>query len=236
VREENYGNDGEGQDDNAKGGKWYDSMTNAATATWRNSDILLCGAISSFFEGSMYIFVFMWTPALKGLTQPDAVTGEVSLPFGVIFSTFMVCCMIGSSLFSILADKVRGEVIAVGVFAVSSVAMGVIAISADDTVSFLSMNVFECAVGMYWPIMGTMKGSIVPEDKRAAIYNLFRIPLNFIVLSSLLTDLTPQQSFIANCAMLGTATVLQFNLMKRRANYATAQEASTKEVEMGDAI
>ena len=28
--------------------------------------IWMCGAISSFFEGSMYTFVFMWTPALMG--------------------------------------------------------------------------------------------------------------------------------------------------------------------------
>lgn len=66
--------------------------------------------------------------------------------------------------------------------------------------------------------MGTMKGAIVPEDKRAAIYNLYRIPLNFIVLFSLLTDLTPTISFTLNASMLGIATVLQAVLMSRRLN------------------
>jgi uncharacterized membrane protein len=61
-----------------------------------------------------------------------------------------------------------------------------------------------------------MKGAIVPEDKRAAIYNLYRIPLNFIVLFSLLTDLTPTQSFSLNTAMLAVAFALQIILMKRR--------------------
>jgi len=81
---------------------------------------------------------------------------------------------------------------------------------------------------MYWPVMGTMKGSIVPEDKRAAIYNLFRIPLNFIVLTSLLTDLTPAQSFKANAGMLGVASILQFQLMKRRSNLVGAKRAERK--------
>jgi hypothetical protein len=86
----------------------------------------------------------------------------------------------------------------------------------NETVSFLGMNLFELTVGMYFPIMGTMKGGIVPEDKRAAIYNLYRIPLNFIVLFSLLTDLTPRFSFTLNAIMLGTATVGQAVLTKRR--------------------
>jgi len=60
--EENYGeaeegteNDGEGKDS----GKWHDGLKNAFVTTMRSPDIYLCGAISSLFEGSMYIFVFM---------------------------------------------------------------------------------------------------------------------------------------------------------------------------------
>lgn len=64
--------------------------------------------------------------------------------------------------------------------------------------------------------MGTMKGMIVPEDKRAAIYNLFRIPLNFIVLSSLLTDLTPHVSFILCGGMMIVATIMQMKMKARR--------------------
>ena len=61
-----------------------------------------------------------------------------------------------------------------------------------------------------------MKGGIVPEGKRAAVYNLYRIPLNFIVLFSLLTDLTPRTSFTLNAIMLGVATMAQSVLTKRR--------------------
>jgi len=127
-------------------GKWYGGLKSAFTTTIRNTDILLCGAISSMFEGSMYIFVFMWTPALSENYQG----GE--LPFGLIFSTFMVCCMAGSSIFTCLLDKYTGEQMAVGVFAVASLAMALVAAASNHTIKFLGMNLFEICVGMYFPI------------------------------------------------------------------------------------
>lgn len=99
---------------------------------------------------------------------------------------------------------------------VRAIAMSIVALEISETVSFLALNLFEMCVGMYFPIMGTMKGGIVPEDKRAAIYNLYRIPLSCIVLISLLTDLTPRVSFMLNAFMLLTATGLQMILAKRR--------------------
>jgi MFS transporter, MFS domain-containing protein family, molybdate-anion transporter len=151
----------------------------------------------------------MWTPAL---TESE----DVQLPFGLIFSTFMVCCMAGSSMFSILSEHGKCEQLAVWLFATAALSMLIIAASFSATTTFLAMNIFEMSVGMYFPLMGTMKGAIVPESMRAAIYNLYRIPLNFIVLISLLTKLTPKQSFALNFAMLATAACLQFVLMKRR--------------------
>lgn len=215
--EENYGDAGATtsgeRETNAKGnGRWHSALKNALTTTLRNRDIVLCGVISSFFEGSMYIFVFMWTPLLKAFLKE----GEGDLPFGLIFATFMVCCMTGSSLFSILVEKFPVEKLGIAVFAVAAIGMSIVALEINDTVSFLGMNLFEICVGMYFPIMGTMKGGIVPEDKRAAIYNLYRIPLNFIVLFSLLTDLTPRFSFMLNATMLTIATVLQAVLSRRR--------------------
>ena len=160
----------------------------------------------------MYIFVFMWTPLLRDLVEDK----NADLPFGLIFSTFMVCCMAGSSLFSIVIEKMSVEKLAVIVFAVGSVSMAMVGMGTSDTVAFLGMNFFEMCVGMYFPIMGTMKGGIVPEDQRAAIYNLYRIPLNFIVLFSLLTDITPHLSFALNAFMLAAATAMQFVLSNRR--------------------
>ena len=117
---------------------------------------------------------------------------------------------------------------AVGVFAVASVSMALVTLGTTDTVKFVGMLIFEMCVGMYLTLMGTMKGVIVPEDKRAAIYNLFRIPLNFIVLFSLLTDLTPAMSFTLNALMLLIATVFQAKLMTRRLNMNNMFEVAEK--------
>ena len=217
--EENYGSSedgGQGESEtNDKMGKrvWYSGLKNALTTTLNNRDIFLCGIISSLFEGSMYIFVFMWTPLLKAFKDSSDTT---DLPFGLIFATFMVCCMTGSSFFSIVVEKYPVEKLGIVVFGVGAIAMSIVALEISETVTFLALNLFEMCVGMYFPIMGTMKGGIVPEDKRAAIYNLYRIPLNFIVLFSLLTNLTPRISFMLNATMLLTATGLQAVLAKRR--------------------
>lgn len=113
-------------------------------------------------------------------------------------------------------EKMKPEQLAVIIFGVASCAFGLVVYAPSATSTFLAMNLFEMCVGMYFPSMGTMKGMIVPEDKRAAIYNLFRIPLNFIVLFSLLTDLTPRVSFILCGSMMVVATLLQMKLKSRR--------------------
>lgn len=62
--------------------------------------VFCLGLIQSFFEGSMYVFVLMWTPSLNTAMraeQPDA-----TIPHGFIFATFMIMTMIGSSVFKLL--------------------------------------------------------------------------------------------------------------------------------------
>ena len=54
--------------------------------------------MQALFEGAMYIFVLQWPPAMKAV-----LTGAV--PFGKVFSCFMVCCMIGSSSFGALTQR-----------------------------------------------------------------------------------------------------------------------------------
>ena len=41
--------------------------------------------------------------------------------------------------------------------------------------------VFELCVGIFWPSMMGMRAKYVPEDIRATIINIFRVPLNLFV-------------------------------------------------------
>merc|ERR1712176_1752803 len=74
---------------------------------------------------------------------------------------------------------------------------------------YVGMLVYEFCIGFYYPAMGTVKGTIVPEDQRAAIYNVFRLPLNLVVLVYLVGDFSMETSFFANAILLLMACVLQ---------------------------
>lgn len=73
--------------------------------------------VQSLFEGSMYTFVFMWTPVLKKAAEtadgtrffipPNSTVEEIALPFGLIFSCYMVCIMIGSSFFGVMIGQLK---------------------------------------------------------------------------------------------------------------------------------
>ena len=86
--------------------------------------------------------------------------------------------------------------------------------SSANTPQYIGMLVYEFCIGFYYPAMGTIKGMIVPEDKRAAIYNVFRLPLNLLVLVYLVGDFSTEKSFLANAVLLMMACVLQIQLVR----------------------
>lgn len=79
--------------------------------------IALLGAIQSLFEGSMYTWVFLWTPALS--------PNDEEIPHGFIFATFMLASMLGSSLASKLLARssIRVESYMQIVFVVASASL-----------------------------------------------------------------------------------------------------------------
>jgi MFS family permease len=226
---ENYGEDKseeEGQTQKRK--HWYDAFVNAYFTTINSKQILFTGLISSLFEGSMYIFVFMWTPAMQAKIKGD-------IPFGLVFATFMVACMAGSSIFSVAIGSMKNEKIGVYALAFATGTFFLMALAPNDTLCMFAFLLFEMTVGLYFPMMGTMKSVIVPESKRAAIYNLYRIPLNFIVLFSLLTDLTPRTSFFLCTGMLAIATFLQTRVVNYQSTYYSTRDEE-EDLEKGDNI
>ena len=156
-----------------------------------DSRIAALGMGQSCFEGAMYTFVFMWTPALKSVEEAAAEASgheskqSTSQYLGLIFAVFMVCVMVGSSIFKIFS--VRKEVlyrIPLVMHAVSFLAMGTTAMFIDNKPLVYAMFlVFEATVGVFYPSYGVIKSEKIPEDIRSAVMNIFRIPLNaFVVL------------------------------------------------------
>jgi len=164
-------------------------MTAAFNAIMDNPCIALLGAMQAMFEAAMYSFVFLWTPALS----PN---GE-AIKHGLIFRNLMTACMAGSYLSGILMKRAKPEVYMKYVYFVSACTFTVPClidittkpndalkgqpIQAAGKIQLLAFCVFEVCVGVFWPSMMKMRATYVPEDLRATIINLFRIPLNLFV-------------------------------------------------------
>ncbi|CAI6008926.1 unnamed protein product [Closterium sp. NIES-65] len=195
----------------------------AASAIASDEKIALLGAIQSLFEGSMYTFVFLWTPALAPSDQ--------RIPHGFIFAIFMLASMTGSSLAARLMARpaLRVELYMQIVFAVSSLSLLVPlftffvlepvapdggGITRGGRMQLVGFCVFEVCVGVFWPSIMKMRSQFIPEEARATIMNFFRIPLNcFVCIVLYNVSAFPITAMFGMCSIfLAMAAVLQRRL------------------------
>ncbi|EFR02219.1 major facilitator superfamily transporter domain-containing protein 5 [Nannizzia gypsea CBS 118893] len=64
----------------------------------RDTRIMTLGFTTMITEGSMYLFVAFWSPAIIAASKDDGMSN--SPPFGVIFASFMTAMMLGSQVAS----------------------------------------------------------------------------------------------------------------------------------------
>jgi hypothetical protein len=205
--EENYGEDNGDHNDNM-----ITRLQDAGKLFWNDARILLLGAIVACFEGAMYVFIFNWSPALKSTVIPP--------PYGLIFSLFMMACMCGTSVHTVMAEMMRPTfrlftvfLLGVASLVMVSVFVGQMSSAADPAhgqhlmAIFLAFLLFEFAIGVYFPSVGILKSEVVPERIRSTVYNIYRVPLNAVVVGLLMSDM-PLVSCYALCAcLLGVAFV-----------------------------
>ncbi|KAB7496100.1 Molybdate-anion transporter [Armadillidium nasatum] len=172
--EENYGN----QQINVR----HSCMEGLRTILFKEP-ILYLGIVQSLFEANMYIFVFQWTPILDA-SHP---------PLGMVFACFMICIMIGSSLYSILLSrKFSSESLLLVAVSMGIVSMVICVFTTASKsyenilLSFASFLILETSVGIYYPAIGYLRSQVIPEELRAGIMNWFRLPTNIITCGGLL--------------------------------------------------
>lgn len=151
----------------------------------KNRRILALGLTTTFFEGSMFLFVFFWSPALISSRSHDKT--ESAPPFGLIFSCFMCAMMLGSLVFSIAKpggarDSAR---LMLSILALASSSLLVPVLQRTEAVTFWSFALFEVCVGLYFPTMSRLKSELVEDAVRARVYGLMRLPLNIFVVAAL---------------------------------------------------
>ncbi|CAM8980539.1 unnamed protein product [Rhodiola kirilowii] len=230
---ENYGDPSDNKD-------LLTQFRGAAVAIASDEKIALLGAIQSLFEGSMYTFVFLWTPALS--------PNDEEIPHGFIFATFMLSSMLGSSIASRLMARTstRVESYMQVVFLVSSASLlfpiltsFVITPSSDKSgdisfssaIQLLGFCVFEGCVGLFWPSIMKMRSQYIPEEARSTIMNFFRIPLNIFVCIVLYNvNAFPITIMFGMCSIfLFMAAVLQRRLLAISDKPKTEEWMNTKD-------
>ncbi|OMO79847.1 Plastocyanin-like protein [Corchorus capsularis] len=214
---ENYGDPSENKD-------LLTQFRGAAAAIAADEKITLLGAIQSLFEGSMYTFVFLWTPALS--------PNDEDIPHGFIFATFMLSSMVGSSIASRLLahpnPKVESYMQIVFLISSAALMLPVVTnflvppsgmkgggISVSGCIQLIGFCTFEACVGIFWPSIMKMRSQYIPEEARSTIMNFFRIPLNIFVCIALYNvKALPMTVMFGMCSLfLFVASMLQRRLM-----------------------
>ena len=152
----------------------------------------------------------MWTPALKTVAEIEAeengreIKGSTSDYLGLIFAVFMVCVMVGSSIFQIFAAK-RENLYKIPLYMhfCAFLSMATITVFLENKpVVYLCFLVFEGCVGVFYPSYGVIKSEKIPEEIRSSVMNLFRLPLNcFVVLLLLKIKYLSSRIVFSVCAI-----------------------------------
>lgn len=140
--------------------------------------LLVLGLTQTCFEGSMYLFVFLWVPSLQEASHSSNI---LPLPLGYIFSAFMISMMLGSLLYTTITShlltspsKSNGSLsihakLSSLVCAISGLALAASVSSRNEKIRFWCFCVFEACVGIYYPVQGMLRGTLIPNEHRATV-------------------------------------------------------------------
>ncbi|KAK3195961.1 hypothetical protein K4F52_000828 [Lecanicillium sp. MT-2017a] len=157
----------------------------------RDPKILTLALATCVFEGTMYLFIFFWSAALK--TARDASGNGAELPFGLIFSSFMCTMLAGSAIYGRLRSRQSAPQtpsdILLGVVVVVSCCLGAVVNMRDERLMFFAFCIIEGCIGVYFPAMASLKSQLVDDDIRGRVYSVLRAPLNvFVVVAHCLDE------------------------------------------------
>ena len=164
--------------------------------------------ITSFFEASMFVFVMIWASHL------EAVSGGNRLQYGNIFASFMAACMIGSRVFTLFTrfSATFPVILATCLALLSHVSL----MRGSQTVVqvYWAFVLFEFAVGIYYPAVGTLKSRLIADSERSTMSAVSGMPMNLIVVVILSLDLNRFQSYACTTLMLSVCLMGAYSLTR----------------------
>jgi len=239
--EENYGEKNGAEDKEASGSSLYGQFILGWKTTCSDSKILRIGLTQSLSEGAMYTFVFMWVPTLLSLDPPGG------LPTGCVFSALMMAITIGGILFpplqnflakNVVQEHNAEEAASTIIYIVASIAMAFpawcISKLSDGSggsmpcleICLVSFVLVELCVGLFMPVAGTLRSKYVPDNLQGAILNIFRLPLNaIVVLGTRATDvMAPHYVFMLVSTLFLSAGLLQATMISSKVAVSTSSK------------
>ena len=192
-------------DENYGGKSATSSLCSNFAAAWTcviGSPTIMClGLTQALFEGAMYTFVFNYVPALYsvGITST-----------GLVFSCLMVCVTIGGLLFEMFVGETAPRALSTdaSTFALATFTAGTLAFliaslwSTNFYMILIGFCVFETCVGAAFASMATLRGQLLPQELQGTIMNIFRVPLNMLVVIGTKLDSWYEADFIfGTCAI-----------------------------------
>merc|ERR1712159_502834 len=98
----------------------------------------------------------------------------------------MASCMVGSSSFDLLAQRLSLERVLAGMLATASGALAAASRLSSIGTTLASFYIFEACVGIYFPAIGTLRSKYIPDSHRGVIMSMIRVPLNIFVVAVML--------------------------------------------------
>mmetsp|Transcript_15259 Transcript_15259/g.35361 ORF Transcript_15259/g.35361 Transcript_15259/m.35361 type:complete len:483 (-) Transcript_15259:153-1601(-) len=228
--EENYG-EKDSDDDHSL----YHQFMEGWGATLSNSYIWRIGMTQALSEGGMYTFVFMWVPTLLSMNPPGG------LPTGCVFAAMMMAITMGGMIYPPLQSFMskfsptgKGpELCASFVYLVAAtstavpafiLSQGASTVAGGFTTVIAAFMVTEATVGLFMPVAGTLRSKYVPDALQGAILNIFRLPLNAVVVAGThATDvLDANICFQLVSALFFSASILQGSFLLATSSSSTS--------------
>ena len=165
------------------------SVGRALAVACNDRGVLLAGLVQSLFEGAMYTFVFNWVPTLQMNTPALSPGGTCvaqcafSRIQGLIFAAMMLCISLGGTLYPLLRRTASVGSIAVAVYGAAALAALVPVFTQDFFHCLAAFLVLEMCVGIFFVTSASMRSMVFPPGMLSTVMNVFRVPLNVIVVT-----------------------------------------------------
>ena len=142
--------------------------------------LVALGLVNSFYEAALYVFVFLWTPALERRSRQG--DGTSNMGHGLVFSVFMISKMAGSQASHVLSEYLSPGARLQLVFCGSALCLAAPLLTDSYEYTLLAFCGFEALLGIYWPTIALLRCGSILDAQRASTMAVFRVLLNLLVI------------------------------------------------------